>query len=107
MGSTETVVRELEQKRSRFSIGSWLRRIVKTNEFALLMLLLIGVILVTSRNPRFLAPSNIGTLGRDIALIGLLGVGESFTILLGGIDLSIGSVYGLSGVLVAFFSVRP
>jgi ribose transport system permease protein len=107
MSSTETVVSKLEQKQPRPSIGSWLRGIVKTNEFALLMLLLIGVTLVTSRNPRFLAPSNIGTLGRDIALIGLLGVGESFTILLGGIDLSIGSVYGLSGVLVAFFSVPP
>lgn len=107
MGSTETVVSEHGVKQPRGSLGAWLRGIVRTNEFALLMLLVIGVALVTSRNPRFLAPSNIGTLGRDIALIGLLGVGECFTILLGGIDLSVGSVYGLSGVLVAFFSVPP
>jgi ribose transport system permease protein len=105
MGSSETVISERGEKQPRGSLGTWLRGIVRTNEFALLTLLVIGVILVTSRNPRFLAPSNIGTLGRDIALIGLLGVGECFTILLGGIDLSIGSVYGLSGVLVAFFSV--
>jgi ribose transport system permease protein len=107
MDSTETVVSRQAEKRPRASLGVWLRGIVKTNEFALLMLLVIGIALVTSRNPRFLAASNIGTLGRDIALIGLLGVGECFTILLGGIDLSIGSVYGLSGVLVAFFSVPP
>jgi ribose transport system permease protein len=107
MSSPETVVNELKHKHSRLSIRSGLRGIVKTNEFALLMLLVIGAILVTSRNPRFVAGSNIGTLGRDIALIGLLGVGESFTILLGGIDLSVGSIYGLSGVLVAFFSVPP
>src|SRR5687768_15170057 len=49
MSSTETVVSKLEQKQPRPSIGSWLRGIVKTNEFALLMLLLIGVTLVTSR----------------------------------------------------------
>lgn len=84
-----------------------LRGIIGTNEFSLLMVLIVGVILVTLRNPRFLSLSNIQTLGRDIALIGLLGVGESFVILLGGIDLSVGSVYGLSGVLVAFFSVIP
>jgi ribose transport system permease protein len=107
MESTETVISGHSEKQPRGSIGTWLRGIIKTNEFALLVLLVLGVALVTSRNPRFLAPSNIGTLGRDIALIGLLGVGECFTILLGGIDLSIGSVYGLSGVLVAFFSVPP
>ena len=94
-------------KPPRVELGTRLRGVIRTNEFALLSLLIVGVILVTIRNPRFLAPSNIGTLGRDIALIGILGVGEAFTIFLGGIDLSIGSVYGLSGVLVAFFSVPP
>jgi ribose transport system permease protein len=84
-----------------------LRSVVRTNEFALLMVLLVGVILVTLKNPRFLALSNIGTLGRDIAMIGILAVGESFVILLGGIDLSVGSIYGLAGVIVAFFCVIP
>src|SRR4051794_26009497 len=89
------------------SIGALIRHVFKTSEFALLMLLIIGGLLVSLRNPRFLIVGNIQTLGRDIALIGILGVGEAFVILLGGIDLSIGSVYGLAGVLVAFFSVVP
>src|SRR4051812_19647245 len=79
------------------------RRIIRTNEFALLMVLLLGCLLVTLKNRHFLAASNIGTLGRDIAMIGIMAVGETFVILLGGIDLSVGSIYGLSGVLVAFF----
>lgn len=103
--STETTVKDLPQERPASAMRTWLRGTVRSNEFTLLVLLLVGVLFVTLRNPRFLAPSNIGTLGRDIALIGILGIGESFTILLGGIDLSVGSIYGLAGVLVAYFSV--
>ncbi len=84
-----------------------LQSIIRTNEFALFMVLIVGCIIVTLLNPRFMALSNIGTLGRDISLIGILAVGEAFVILLGGIDLSIGSVYGLSGVIVALLCVPP
>jgi ribose transport system permease protein len=92
---------------SRTTIGGLARGVFRTSEFTLLMLLIAGSLLVAWRNPRFLVASNIQTLGRDIALIGILGIGQSFVILLGGIDLSVGAVYGLAGVLVAFFTVVP
>lgn len=107
MTSTNKTASDPSSKSSGLPISRWLRGLIRTNEFALFSLLVLGVLLVTLRNPRFMVASNIGTLGRDIALIGLLGVGEAFTILLGGIDLSVGSIYGLAGVLVAFFSVPP
>lgn len=97
----------IKSKPAAGAMSSRFRSIVRSSEFTLLVLLLMGVLFVTLRNPRFLAASNIGTLGRDIALIGILGTGVSFTIFLGGIDLSVGSIYGLSGVLVAYFSVPP
>jgi ribose transport system permease protein len=84
-----------------------LQGVIRTNEFALLMVLIVGCVIVTLINRNFMALSNIGTLGRDIAIIGILGVGEAFVILLGGIDLSVGSVYGLAGVIVAYFCVVP
>ena len=105
MNSTDSTSTYSVQKQSGINLGSWLLRLIQTNEFALFTLLVLGAIAVTARNPRFMAVSNIGTLGRDIALIGILGVGAAFPILLGGIDLSVGSIYGLAGVLVAFFSV--
>jgi ribose transport system permease protein len=108
MNSTDIQSQNIRKsKPSSGEISSRLQRIIRSNEFTLLVLLLAGVLFVTLRNPRFLAASNIGTLGRDIALIGILGTGVAFTIFLGGIDLSVGSIYGLSGVLVAFFSVPP
>ena len=91
----------------RATFGKTLQGVIRTNEFALLMVLIVGCAIVTILNPRFLALSNIGTLGRDIAMIGILAVGEAFVILLGGIDLSVGSIYGLSGVIVALLCVTP
>jgi len=102
--STNEEINESEPRDTPIQI---LVRVIRTNEFALLMVLLLGCLLVTLANPHFLALSNIGTLGRDIAMIGIMAVGETFVILLGGIDLSVGSIYGLSGVLVAFFAVIP
>jgi ribose transport system permease protein len=105
--ATTSTNEEFSGSESRETPIQILVRIIRTNEFALLMVLLLGCLLVTLANPHFLALSNIGTLGRDIAMIGIMAVGETFVILLGGIDLSVGSIYGLSGVLVAFFAVVP
>jgi ribose transport system permease protein len=52
-------------------------------------------------NPDFLGHSNsINTL-RQISMLGIFAIGMGFVIITGGIDLSIGSVIGLTGVLVA------
>src|SRR6476659_2721950 len=52
-------------------------------------------------NPDFLGQSNsINTL-RQISMLGIYSIGIGFVIITGGIDLSIGSVIGLTGVLIA------
>lgn len=107
MVTTTSTNEGLSESEPRSTPGQIARGVIRTNEFAMLMILIVGCILVTLKNPHFLAVSNIGTLGRDIAMIGIVAVGETFVILLGGIDLSVGSIYGLSGVLVAFFCVVP
>ncbi|WP_437814062.1 ABC transporter permease [Sorangium sp. So ce1078] len=55
-------------------------------------------------NPDFLGQSNsINTL-RQISMLGIFAIGIGFVIITGGIDLSIGSVIGLTGVLIAKLS---
>ncbi len=55
-------------------------------------------------NPRFLTPFNLQTLGRQIAIFGILAIGETFVIMAGGgaIDLSPGSMIALTGVMAAW-----
>lgn len=55
-------------------------------------------------NADFLGISNIANTTRQIGMLGILAVGISFVIITGGIDLSIGSIVGLTGVIIAKIS---
>ncbi len=55
-------------------------------------------------NPDFLGQSNLVNTVRQISMLGIYAVGIAFVIIAGGIDLSIGSVIGLTGVLIAKLS---
>jgi ribose transport system permease protein len=52
-------------------------------------------------NPDFINPYNIQNTVRWTALYGILSIGAAFVIITGGIDLSIGSVVGLVGSVLA------
>jgi ribose transport system permease protein len=58
-------------------------------------------------NPAFLGQSNVVNLTRLISMLGIFTVGIAFVIVTGGIDLSVGSVVGLTGVLIAKMCVAP
>jgi ribose transport system permease protein len=59
------------------------------------------------RNPGvFTKPANLAIIMRFIATFGILGVGEIFVIITGGIDLSVGSMTALTGVLVAWLILK-
>lgn len=55
-------------------------------------------------NHDFLGPSNAINTLRQISMLGVYAIGIAFVIIGGGIDLSIGSVIGLTGVIVAKLS---
>jgi len=69
-----------------------------------IVIILTAVIIIsTVININFISPYNIKNILRWTGLFGLLSVGECFVILTGGIDLSVGSIVGLIGVLSAHF----
>jgi ribose transport system permease protein len=55
-------------------------------------------------NPDFLGQSNSMNTLRQISMLGIYAIGIGFVIITGGIDLSIGSVIGLTGVVIAKLS---
>ena len=57
-------------------------------------------------NEAFRSPVNVENLLRRTSLYGVLGIGVSFVIVAGGIDLSIGSMVGLVGCLLPFLLAR-
>src|SRR6187549_1421146 len=55
-------------------------------------------------NPDFLGHSNAINTLRQISMLGIFAIGIGFVIVTGGIDLSIGSMVGLTGVIIAKLS---
>lgn len=70
----------------------------ETGIFIILALIMGGMELLTGN---FLSVGNISTLLVNTITIGLLAVSETFVLLIGGIDLSVGAVQALSGVVAA------
>ncbi len=63
--------------------------------------LLLLVVVATTVSDRFLTVPNLLNVLRQVAIVGILAVGQTFAILTAGIDLSVGAVLGLSVVLFA------
>ncbi|MGO4419645.1 sugar ABC transporter permease, partial [Streptomyces sp. MCAF7] len=57
-------------------------------------------------NGNFLSPRNLSNLSVDIVGTGLIAVGIVFVLLIGEIDLSVGSVAGLAGAVFAVLAVN-
>jgi ribose transport system permease protein len=55
-------------------------------------------------NHEFFNFSNSGNLLRNISMLGIFAVGTAFVIITGGIDLSVGTLVGLTGVIIAKLS---
>jgi putative xylitol transport system permease protein len=70
---------------------------------ALFVIALVAVVDVASRGA-FLQPSNIVRVLRQITYNCILGVGQTFVIITAGIDLSVGSLVALTGVVAALFA---
>lgn len=66
-------------------------------------IVLISAIL-TAKTPSFLTVANLTIVARQITLNGILAVGVTFVLLTGGVDLSLGSVVALAGVVAAGFA---
>lgn len=71
---------------------------------------IVGLLLIsavfTTLNPVFLAPNNLVNLLFDAAAVGLIALGVVCVLLLGEIDLSIGSMSGLSSAIIGVLWVK-
>lgn len=71
---------------------------------AIALLVIIAVLVNVASKGSFLEPRNIINVLRQITYGCILAVGETFVIITAGIDLSVGSLVSLSGVVMAMFA---
>lgn len=61
------------------------------------------IVLFSSLSPNYFALDNFLTMASHVAIYGILAIGMLLVVINGGIDLSVGSTLGLSGVVAGFF----
>jgi rhamnose transport system permease protein len=74
--------------------------LLRAREVGIALLIVVVVIVTAVNNHRFVDSSSIQQLLSGAALIALLGVGETLVIVTRNVDLSVGSVLGLSAYVV-------
>src|SRR5499427_2446648 len=90
MSSDAAATRGSKRRASRFA--------VRLESLGVLLLLVVGLAILS---PYFLSVSNFLNILLATSVIGVLAYGATFVIAAAGIDLSLGSVLGLSGVVGA------
>jgi ribose transport system permease protein len=75
--------------------------VVGVQNLSLITALIVLCAVIGSRNSNFFLISNIKTIGTTVAIVGILAVVQTVVMLLGGLDISVGSAAGLTSVVSA------
>jgi ribose transport system permease protein len=75
-------------------------------ELGIFAMLVVLCIVVAILNPLFLSVMNLQNTARLVGMFGIFSIGVGVVIITGGIDLSVGSLFALFGVLLSFMLMR-
>lgn len=93
MASSKTQSRPTEAP--TIDVIDWISRLAPLI-FLIVLFVLFGIL-----EPRFLSPLNLFNVMRQVSITGLIAIGMTFVILTAGIDLSVGSLVAVAGLVAA------
>ena len=76
-----------------------LKRLLRQREMSVFLIILLVVAIVAIVNPKFIQPSNMKSIALSVATDGLLSIGLTLALILGGIELSVGGVAAMTRVI--------
>ena len=77
-------------------------RALLKQETVLAIILVIGVLVLATQTDKFLTTDNILNQGRLLTEVALMALPMTFIIITGGIDLSVGSILGLTAIVLGY-----
>jgi len=83
-----------------------IRRLFSARESGVFIALILMCVLLAITTDAFLSARNLLNVGRQVSLIGIMAVGMTFVLISGEIDLSVGSIYALSGLVTGMLLVQ-
>ena len=78
----------------------WFGVLLRRREVATLLLLLVVMAVTAAIEPRFLNRNSIRSILLWVPLLAIVGMGEMMVLIIRGIDVSVGSMVGLAGMIV-------
>lgn len=78
----------------------------KSNMTAILLVLIFMIVLASIASPYFLDPYNLASVIRNLAFVGMIAVAQSMLLLIGELDLSVGKIASLCGILSGMMMVQ-
>jgi ribose transport system permease protein len=91
----------LEQSPETDGWGQWVKGVALRQDVVLLAVFVAMVAVFSAVNPRFFSIPAAANILQDFSPVVLMATGQTFVLASGGIDLSVGSVLGLAGVVMA------
>lgn len=94
----------ISEIRGSVAKSDWLTRIREVSlegGGGILIAMLVLMMVLTVASPKFLTYSNLIIVTRQAVFITIIGLGSTFVLAMGGIDLSVGAILSLSGAVIA------
>jgi ribose transport system permease protein len=88
-------------QQERFSLKGGVKRVFSIESIGIYVFLVALIIFFSLMTRAFLTFDNFIVILRQVSIIGICAFGETFVVIAGGIDLSVGSTVALSGVIAA------
>ena len=100
--STPSSANPASNESSPHKVGGpgFIKRLVTKKEFGIFMLLVVLCVITGLKNSAFFSEANLSNTSNLIGLFGIFSIGAGLIIITGGIDLSVGSMIALNGMLL-------
>lgn len=94
----------MTNKRSNTLLPFW-TRLFRTPEFGVFIPLLVIILITGVINTDFLRLNNFMTIFKIIPFIAIVALGESFVLMTGNVDISVGKTSGFAGIFFAYLMI--
>jgi ribose transport system permease protein len=81
--------------------STWLSKMLSSQTFWVFIAIVVACIYLTIATKAFMTPQNLYNITRNFTFTAIIALGMTFVIILGGIDLSVGSVLCLCSMIIA------
>ena len=106
MSNTVSESKPKDKPRSSRNFTNFFRRLFAVPEIGVLIPLIGFIVIFYALNPTFLSPQFVTTMLRTMSFVGIIAIGQTFLLISGAFDLSVGSSAGLAAIVFTYVMVK-